>query len=95
VPANSGHHHREPHPRKVYGSAGGPAPAGNVPHTYQAFDGWAGCSCGAWTRTGSEFVTRPQHRVHVAEARAKAKAKPSGRKRRKQATMPPHQQLVS
>src|SRR5918993_338493 len=40
VLCSSGHHHREPRARKVYGRGGGPAPAGKVWHDYQPQDGW-------------------------------------------------------
>jgi len=75
MPSSSGHHHREPRARKVYGKEGGPVPpVGGQRHDYQPQErGWAGCSCGRWTRAGSRFVTELQHKQHVKEARRLAK----------------------
>jgi hypothetical protein len=85
MPASSGHHHRPPKIRKLWGKAtralptaskpaGKPAgkepagkPAGAHEYTWQR-NGWASCSCGAWTRTGAETTTTIEHRQHVAEA---------------------------
>jgi hypothetical protein len=38
-------------------------------HAYRWIPGvGAACSCGAWTRTGTETTTTIEHRQHVAEA---------------------------
>jgi hypothetical protein len=92
MPSSSGHHHREPRARKVYGKGGGPAPVGKVRHDYQPQDGWAGCSCGMWTRTGSEFITKSQWRVHVAEMKRQTRERKPGKPRRP-AKMSPQQLL--
>jgi hypothetical protein len=96
MPASSGHHHREPHPRKVYGKDGGPVPAGRPRHDYEPTNGGARCSCGRWVRIGSEFVIKPMWRVHVREARKEERRRdPKPRRKRETAELSPRQQLLN
>jgi hypothetical protein len=72
--SSSGHHHRPPRARKVYGKTGGPTPAGKAEHAYQQMRGYGACSCGAWTHTGTEMSTVLLHREHLRKVRQQAKA---------------------
>jgi hypothetical protein len=61
-------HHGPPRARKVYGKEGGPT-AGRVRHDYQQMRGWGTCSCGFWSRAGTEAESRAAFADHTRAVR--------------------------